>query len=207
MGNYATRQDLIDEGAPSGDTDRLDHALELATAYIDIVTGQWFESRALTLTFDGEGQRVLHLPIPVISVTTVTLNEVEILTDSYYVYNRTVPDDRKNPKIVFEFDLTKGHQNVTVQGSFGYVDDPTGTPATPALIGKVCVKLALAEIGQMYTDANRREVIDRGRLIEEETDRHSYKLADLIATGGPTGDPEIDTVLARYRRPIAMGMA
>ena len=40
----------------------------------------------------------------------------------------------------------------------------------------------------------------RGGVMSETTDGHSYSLGGLSATGGPTGVPDIDDVLFRYRQ-------
>ena len=46
---------------------------------------------------------------------------------------------------------------------------------------------------------------NRWRIIEERTRDQSYKL-DRAAPGPLTGDPDIDRILLRYRRPMAMGV-
>ena len=43
------------------------------------------------------------------------------------------------------------------------------------------------------------------RVIEEWTDGHKYKLADLSASGSLTGDLEVDNILIEYSRPIDIG--
>ena len=45
------------------------------------------------------------------------------------------------------------------------------------------------------------------RIIEERTRDQSYKLDRQGSGGGPTGDPELDTILLRYRRPAPMAAA
>ena len=202
MPAYATVADLEAEGYPEDQDARATLAIALASQYIDNVTGQWFDERELTILFDGDGGTLLYTPAPIIDVTTIEIDETEIDEDEYTVYNRTVPDDRKNPKIVFEAGMTIGKQNVSVEGSFGYLEDDE----TPILIKKACVKIALRDAALM-TDSSRGDEITRGRVISEHTDGHSITLAELARSGGPTGDPEIDAILAGYRRPIQMGLA
>ena len=48
---------------------------------------------------------------------------------------------------------------------------------------------------------------NRWRVIEERTRDQSYKLDRPGSGGGPTGDPELDAILLRYRRPAPMGAA
>ena len=204
---YASRAEAIAEGMP--DSARTDAALALAGEYIDRFTGQWFDKRpaadTMTLVFDGHGRETLHLPVSPIVVSSVTIDEDEVDASDYYVYSGAgPPDERKNPKIVFESPVTEGRQNVNVIGTFGYVEDLAGT--TPPLIKKACLLLALRELPLM-TDADRGDEAQAARVLEERTDGHSYKLGELIVSGGSTGDPEIDNILVFYRAPIAMGYA
>ena len=203
MGVYATKAELVAEGAPDGDA-RNDHVLELASRYIDLVTGQWFEKRALTLTLDGNGRRTLHLLVPVIDVTEIRMDDVALLADDYVVYNRTYPDDRRNPKIKFEAATTRDEQNLEIDGDFGFVDDPGAGNTIPVQIKKVCLMLALGEVG-LLSDTDRRDAVTRGRVTKEVTDRHSYSLGDVAASGGATGNPEIDDILSSFRRPMQLG--
>ena len=58
----------------------------------------------------------------------------------------------------------------------------------------------------ILTDA-AGEARNRWRLLEERTRDQSYRL-DRDARPAPlTGDPDVDTILGRYRRPTAMGAA
>ena len=50
---------------------------------------------------------------------------------------------------------------------------------------------------------NRR----RPRVIEERTRDQSYRLAPPVPTVSLTGEPEVDEILARYRRPLGLGAA
>ena len=211
---YATVQQLKDEGAPTGAADpRLQLALNRAAQDIDRYTRQWFEKRGpKTLVFDGHGGTILHLPVPAVSVSrvyTVDSNDVETDIDArdWTLYAGSgPPDNRRNPKIVFTFNLPTGTQNVRVTGYFGFVEDDESVPIP---INKACLKMALAEVSQL-ADPDRRDVIDRGRIVRETTDRHSYQLGGTPGGGddtatGPTGDPEIDRILADYRAPPVVG--
>jgi hypothetical protein len=46
---------------------------------------------------------------------------------------------------------------------------------------------------------------NRWRLIEERTRDQSYKLSPLSSRLLVSGDPEVDEILARYRRPMGLG--
>lgn len=204
--SYVTLTEFKAEGA-TGENDRLTAALALAKAYIDRVTGQWFEpSESKTLYFDGDGENILHLPVPAITVTKITTDddrEMEVDEDDFTLYAGSgPPDHRRNPKIRFYSGMPVGKLNIAVTGTWGFVEDDG---STPLLIKKACILLALTEVDTLDSDS-RRDPITRGRVIEEETDRHSYKLGELAASGGPTGEPEIDVILASYRRPLAMAV-
>lgn len=199
---YVTIEELTAEGA-EGTDDRKTNAIVLAQSYIDKMTGQWFDKKSKTIKFDGKSQSLLFLPFFAISISKIEVDDSEISEDDYVLYNRFYPDDRNNPKIKFEYNLPKGSLNISITGDFGYVEEDESTPAQ---IKKICLLLALNEVGEL-SDTSRRDVIDRGRIIEEDTDGHSYKLSDVFSSGGFTGDPEIDAVLRAYQSPMKIGVA
>ena len=56
-------------------------------------------------------------------------------------------------------------------------------------------------------DEDAFDTRNRWRILEERTRDQSYKL-DRPGEGlGLTGDPEVDTILPRYRRPAPLGAA
>jgi hypothetical protein len=67
--------------------------------------------------------------------------------------------------------------------------------------------LVLRSLPLLADGAARSDARDRWRLIEERTRDQSYKLHPLDASTQPTGDPEIDAILLRYRRPLGLGAA
>lgn len=117
--SYCTIQDMRDEGysATAYPDARVARAIQLATEYIDKMTGQWFAPRYFTedapFLVDGNDQVVLWLPTPVISVEKITITSgidgttlYEIDLESVQVYNRHlrgqvagVDDDRENPRL------------------------------------------------------------------------------------------------------------
>lgn len=143
------------------------------------------------------------------------------------------PDDRDTPRIEYEGPLGieyPGRENaefpwasqvVEVTGRFGYTDlgddDPGETSDgsqvpdsegdTPLLIAHACKLLALRELPLMTDTGSRGDLRERYRIIEEKTADQSYKLSPLSSShqgGNVTGDPEIDAILLKYSRPIAM---
>lgn len=131
--------------------------IDRASAFIDLVTGWWFEPRELVLDLDGYDDVVLQLPVPICEITKIEIIDTgvavsggEISLDALAVYNRhltqrlTNPDDRKNPKIAFRgwmagtripsFDSwPEGHQNIRITGWFGFTEYKAVTPPAPAI--------------------------------------------------------------------------
>lgn len=112
---YATIEDARAEGAPVGISDVvLQRALELASAYVEEVTGRVFYPRYIDAEVDGEGGPILQLGEPIIGVesldftfTTFTPADIPIQNGTIRIYNRhirlglTHPDDREDPRIEF----------------------------------------------------------------------------------------------------------
>ncbi|AYO30597.1 hypothetical protein D2962_08165 [Biomaibacter acetigenes] len=201
---YCTIQDIRDEGitAEQATDVRLTNLIALATAYIDGVTRQWFEPRAMTITLDGNGSETLLLPVFPIEVVSVTVDG-QAITD-YKVYNRFFPDDRRNPKFYRETRWPKGRQNVSIEGTWGFVDKVGEQYLTPAMIKQIAKRLVIREL-PLLGDAEGQEERKRARIVSENTDGHSYTLERLASTLDLTGDPDIDGVLALFRAPIVIG--
>jgi len=220
---YCFVSDLRAEGVSEtqASDDRLISLIDLASRYIDEVTGRFFEAREMTLDLDGRGSAVLQLGVPIIAISDLSLlgdaGETEIDTGDCRVYNRhltqrlTSPDDRENPKIALVGGgrvFPEGHQNVRLEGLFGYTEHD-GSPAgrTPRLIREVCKKLVIREMPLLGDAGGRDDAQRRSRLISEKTRDQSYRLANPKTTGAMTGDTEIDTVLAMFTRPMEVGAA
>lgn len=221
MQDIITIEQCRDEGIPSAQADdgRLALLIRLVQQYISLVTGNIFTKENLTLLLDGPGTPTLFLPVPIIDLTSLSIIDEEgveeLLAPAYYkVYNRTDPlcDDRKNPKIVrvrgFEPRFPEGRQNIKLIGNFGYVEldaEAEEDWRTPDPIQRAAIMLIIRELDLLANENNRAKK-DRSRITSESAQGHSYSLATLAIKGGITGDWEIDTILALYRRPIAIGV-
>ena len=98
-------------------------------------------------------------------------------------------------------------QEHVVEGLFGYTEpDGTAEGRTPAAIRRACILLVLRWLHPLADDGGF-DARNRWRIIEERTRDQSYKLDRPGSGGGPTGDPELDAILLRYRRPAPMGAA
>lgn len=235
--DYCSVQDIRDEGVTPAlaDDAKVGRLITVASRYIDFYTGRFFSPRALKFKLDGRGHPALFFHHPVIAINSVTIEltpgtvdplDVDLLDLS--IYNRHVreglldPDDRENPKIEFfrsNEDIIRaapgsaflqfpmGRQNIEVDGMFGYTDyDGTALGVTPALICEVCkritirilplkIKQSLSGSGAIWKMVTRDQRVEFG-----EPSR-------LAIQGAFTGDPEIDQVLAGFRRPAHIGVA
>lgn len=218
---YATISDLRSAGVTTeqANDDRLTYLLNAATEYIDRVTGQWFEPRTSTLVFDG-GHTTLWPPAPIISITSITVNDTALNVSTDVITRGTIATDPTEvPRIWLrstgptwiasagrgkERRWPNGRQNIRVTGSFGYVRSDLSTPFE---IREVAQRLVLRNLPAL-TDAAGQADRNRARIVRETTDGHSYELGGAQASsagswrfGGATGDPDIDVPLAAYRRP------
>lgn len=118
VGVYATIQDIRDEGVPDtvySDT-RVNHAIELASRYIERVTGRWFEARTRTFRVKARNTGVCFLEHPIVSVSAINIvsgrgadmDRDEVDLEDVLVFNRHLtqglmePDDRDAPRLEFE---------------------------------------------------------------------------------------------------------
>lgn len=223
--SYASLAQARAEGITTQQADdtRLQLLLDNASRYIDAVTGLFFEPRTRTLRFSGNGEIWLALPAPVITLTGVTLDDgalalADVIVDGLYTDEE---HQRRNPRLArkpssFQYGADaarwpEGLQNITVAGSFGFVE-ANGTSAPPA-IQEVCLRLALRNLARLG-DASGQASRQASRVYREATDGHSYELAGGIPgaagawrQGGLTGDADIDVTLAMYGRAPGGAMA
>lgn len=230
---YATVTDARNEGVPATIVDgTIQAALDTWSQFIDRACRQFFESRNATIDINGNDSRILFLPVPVITVTSLFTNAnftTALPTTDYKVYAERGPvvDNRKNPKIeltnpgqgIYDLPRTqfgmflRGTQNQRVIGAFGYTESD-GT--TPKLIKRAVLKLALRQLmnggptGGLWNEINKNT--SSGKIMSETTDGHTVTYdAFRINPSNPglsgiTGDQEVDRIIDMYRAPIAMGV-
>lgn len=202
-GTYCSITDLRNEGLDECDAGdiRLYRAIRKASAFIERITGQFFEPRYMEQRHNGRGSPILLFGVPIIAVESIVVNTFPFDTDpsftfsngSIRVYNRHLagmssPDDRENPKIeIYRGELDyevasaeytamrfpKGQQNVIVRGVFGYTD-PDGSPAgeVPEDIRHVCALLAIRNITPL-ADPERTAEQQEFRISQERTREQS----------------------------------
>lgn len=206
---YITIQEIRDEGIPIEDYSdaRVTEMIIKSADYVDLMTGRWFEDLEKTLIKDGTGNKLITLDVPIISISSIEIGDWSttpeaIDVSTYKVYNRK-PEDDQNPHIKFYNKVKKGVQNVNIIGHFGYVDEDGNTPV---LIKRVMKKLTIGSLPLLSSDESEEQTQNM-KLIAERTDGHSYELSDLLSDGSVTGDPEIDDIIQRFRRPVRVGSA
>jgi hypothetical protein len=225
---YATIQDIRDEGVTETElTDaRCLSLLNGWQAWLDkMCGGNFFIKKTATVDFDGDGSRLLQLPIFLVTCTNLYVNDDfnNALDSSYYaVYNsnNAIVDDRKNPRIKIKTYRSSGsifvtagavnkfiigEQNQRVEGIWGHVEADGSTPYPV----RNAIKTLVIATKEVMDDAD----VDRlkfGKINEEVTDRHRIEYADLfdrLMAWDITGITEVDTVIRAYRRPTLVTSA
>jgi hypothetical protein len=148
---YATLTQLRTEGLPGDATTDVTDAqalilLERASELVEKITGNIFYEVTGTYTFDGNNSYLLHLPLAILEVTSLKINNetTALETTDYRVYNnRSKPqDNRYNPKIELRRSTAptiytgyqsrkflKGYDQV-IEGSFGFLEPDGSVPPT-----------------------------------------------------------------------------
>ena len=106
MARYITAAEIkADEAVPASTSDALiNNRIDVWQMWIERITRNYFESRSETFILYGTGTRTLWLPIPVVSITSLTVNQDTSVLDAskYTVHtsNENFVTGRRNPKIV-----------------------------------------------------------------------------------------------------------
>ncbi len=223
MPRYVTIAD-VRAADPSGSSypdwtdDQLTAMIDRWEDFVDFHTGQFFNEQTLEFKVDGEGGRILHLPLPIIELTKLQINDSgqdEDIANDVKVYNgRGFPsDDRRNPKIALTAGkrsifagavnprriFLKGYRNQLLGGKFGFVE-PGGE--TPPRIQQAIIRLCVLEIDQ--GGPYNPNPSPPGYIVKEVTDGHSITYGtqgggDLAETASLTGDNIVDQIIADYK--------
>jgi hypothetical protein len=210
---YATVADLRAEGvteAMAADT-RLAALIEEAGASIDRITGWFFEPRSQTFVLDGRGCPTLELPVPPIQIARISVGDTDLSLspEDLLIVGAPIHAGFDAPRITRRHhrSFPHGRGNVVIEGLWGFTEpDGTTEGRTPLEIRRACMLLVLRLLyplaGEDSADARQR-----WRILEEKTRDQSYRLDGVKEIGPFTGDPEIDHLLLRYRRPPGQGAA
>ncbi len=236
VSGYCLVADLRAQGVTDvmASTVRLQTLILEATRFIEMATGRTFGPRYMTFSVDGRGHRLLLLHQAIVAVENVVLAEDYPAIDGqgYRVYNRAIaqnlltPDDRNDPRLelievesgdeVVQGQISnvcwpRGAQNIAISGVWGYTD-PDGSPmgCIPSLIKRATILLVYRALPLITDEAGRDAQVNRFRVTSESTRGQSVSFGQLSSGGGAsgfTGDPEIDGIIAAYRRPPVLGAA
>jgi hypothetical protein len=240
--NYCSVESLRIEGVTSArlsDIAVQRHILQ-ASRYVEMFTGRVFCPVPKVIRIDGTNGRGISLEEPIVAiqglavslVSQFTASDLQVLADTFRVYNRHLtlgllnPDDRDNPHLEFVHDddlkgvnyvvptsgyrLTqliwpKGQQNCRIEGVFGYTEpDGSWWGRTPELIQLVTKMLCFRYLDRLGTSLHD-DAIKRGRVISEHTKDQGYTLSHPSSFNAYTGDTEIDTILVNFTRPPKFG--
>lgn len=210
---YASVQDMRDEGVtPAEASDaRLLALLEEATAFIDRVTGWFFEPRLATFRLDGRGTPSIEPPVPALRLDRLAIagSALSLALDELVIVGAPLQPGFTVPRFTLRGRVfPRGQGNVVAEGLWGFTE-ANGTPEgrTPLAIRRACMLLVLRFLAPLADDASF-EARSRWRIVEERTRDQSYKLG--VAPQGATQttmEPEVDALLALYRRPTPLGAA
>jgi len=166
---YATIQELRDEGLPGDPGTEVTDAqalrlLDRASALVEQLTrGNLFYEVSGTYIFDGNNSHLLHLPLAIIDITSLKINNetTALSTSDYRAYKGTLPpqDNRYNPKIELRrssaptiftgtqySQFLKGYDQ-TIVGRFGFLDSD-GT--TPSIINECVIAICMMTWKSLY---------------------------------------------------------
>lgn len=176
------------------------------------------------VSFDGNNSDILHFNVPIISFTSLKINDrtTELDPDSFQVFNGRGPlsinDDRHNPKIkltplrdsIFtpggEVFVKGASQRVTATWGFVEADGSTPQPVKDAII-QLVIRDHAGYFDQSFGGATPSSAVPVQR---ERTDDHEIEYADMqmditADRYGSLLPRDIRAMLAMYRRPLALG--
>ena len=211
---YATIPDFRAEGITAGQAtdDRLLKLIEEASAEIERITGWFFEPREKTVRINGRGTQTIEPPAPPIVIWSFTVDNLSIDPESEDLDVVGCPASFGfcSPRISLRDGLLfpRGLRNVEAYGVWGYTEDD-GTPygRTPLAIKRACMLLVMRHLPFIGDVDAVEDARNRWRLVSEKTRDQSYTLSPPATntSGLMTGDPEVDSILGRYMRPLGLG--
>ncbi len=213
--SYATVADLRAEGITETQAtdERLQALIEEAGLMIDNICGWFFEPRQLTLKLDGRGTRSIEPPYPLIVAMSLAVNGADHTSALSEVINVGAPilPGFVAPRIAWRAErgwiFPKGEGNVEIRGWWGYTESggAGNRGRTPLVIKRACMMLVMRLLPPLGDTDEVNDVRNQWRIVEEKTRDQTIKLATPVAALSVTGDPDIDAILLRYRRPSGLG--
>lgn len=215
--NYCAPSDLKEEGVCNKSDVFLLGRIELASRFIERVTGRFFEPRYLELNVDGQGSPILPLWMPIIAIEQVSYetspyqpSSEEIDEELMRIYARhlsqglTQPDDRDNPRIELyrwadeiitgtPYAITGrlifplGQQNIIVKGVFGYTDRDNSACGRTPVPISHVCKLLVIREINQLASIAARDDALKRFRIKSEKTRDQQYTLDSLAASGRLG--------------------
>ena len=181
-------------------------AESFAWEIINLFTNRQYENQNLTMLLDGMGTKTLLLDMAISEITSVEEDSLGTLTENtdFVVYNRNVPDDRVNPKLVLLNNKLwpRGNQNVTVVGRFGYTDPKSSDGHPPLPLIEVAMRFISFTFENLLEEGERDvNIVSSKRGVQKEvTDRWSYDRYDRKQVYSFLDDAFVNGILLMYRK-------
>ncbi len=208
---YASVEDLRAEGVTTtmASDERASALLAESSALIDRVTGWWFEPRNATLRLYGRDTPSIEPPVPPLRLDALLLGDEPVsVAEDVEIVGAPVAPSFDAPRITRRHGLFPRDQEIRAIGLWGFTEaDGTPLGRTPLAIRRATLLLTIRCLPKL-ADADGMAARSGWRLLEEKTRDQSYRLQPLATPSlAMTMDPEVDQILARYRRPAGLGAA
>lgn len=173
---------------------------------VKLFTNRNFELRSVTMLVDGQGENYVFLPVAINSISAISeTDEGSIALSEVMIYNREIPDDRGNPRIVrLAGTFPKGNQNVSITGIFGYVDPDSPDKFPPEPLLEVVMRLMPIFAEPLLEGEDVRESsipLNRREVKSETTDRWTYvKHYKELLKNSMLEDSFMNAILLKYRK-------
>jgi hypothetical protein len=221
MGLYVTSAEVQAEGA-TATAARINARIAKWEALVDRITRNKFSVlEPGELIFDGNNSRILHFNLPLIEVTSVTVNEetTALTADEYRAYTGiSAPQDhRHNPKIelrpVNRDSIYRKPRTIFVKGldqkitaKWGFVDadpDNPGQYVTPQAVKDSVIQLVLLDLDGYFYQQQVGGAVPISPLKREKTDDHEVEYMETISSKTVISaiPRDIYDVLMLYRGP------
>jgi len=209
---YASVADLRAEGVSESQAtdERLEALLQEAGDTIDHAAGWFFEPRERAYRLDGRGTASIEPPVPPIQLDLLAVGgaALSLDPDDLVIVGAPVQPGFAAPRITLRHGrFPRGQGNVELEGLFGYSEDD-GTPEgrVPREIRRACMLMVMRWLLSL-ADGGSDNASQFWRVVGMRTVDQSVSFASPGPAGPYTGDPELDRILHRYRRPMGLGAA
>jgi hypothetical protein len=226
---YATVDEVRAEGTTvvQATDARLRALIAEASQTIDQVTGWFFEPRHIVLQLEGRGTPTIEPRYPPILLHRLSIGSYDLSLDprDLVMVGAPVQPGFDGPRFTLRHGRVFPRRNgiypftyaprplplvddlIVADGLWGYTEPgETLVGRTPVEIRRACILLVLRNMAQLGDDA-AWDARNRWRVVSERTRDQSLALAPNDAFGALTGDPEVDRILKRFRRPAGLGAA